>query len=319
MKRILAGVALASAMALLATGPAHAEPKKPSAVALASVTKIIAVGPALAAPKNPVAAVQKQFVAGKGVTFVERVTYTMGANRNIAIRRNGTLQFSSTRAVASDVTGTFNVKRGDLEKLAEELGDDETAEDLTTALTMPERSITRGRWTYLTGSLWSTLLNNNRTWLRVPATVGQPAGVTGSYSQPLNILSEPAVLKTMLRGAKATRDGFTGRITLGQLRKVSPSFRATPVYNSAKSARLTISWKLSLDAKGLPARLVSVIPAGAYGPARADSTISVDTRFSGWGTPVSVVAPPELEVATNIEEAIKLPEAQTMTLNDIAH
>ncbi|NUW30350.1 hypothetical protein HTZ77_02760 [Nonomuraea sp. SMC257] len=292
-------------------------------VALASTAMIISAGPALAAPVNPVAPVQKQFVAGHGVKFAERVKIVAGAQRQVSIRRSGSLEFGPSGVVASDVTGQFNIKREEAEKLADtlkELGDEEFNLDLVTALTMPERIVTKGRYTYLTGGLWSAVFNSNKSWIRVPGV--QPIGATTAYSQPLNILSEPATLKTMLKGAKATKDGYTGKIQAKDLSKNSPLFGGLMVLfaPSKSSAKGAISWKLTVDAKGLPTRLVSVIPATALGAKEANGVaISVETTFSDWGTPVTVTAPPELEVAKTLDEAIVVPGPKTLPLSAIAH
>ncbi|MDR8408674.1 hypothetical protein MTP10_07975 [Nonomuraea sp. 3-1Str] len=287
-------------------------------VALASAATLIAAAPAQAAPVNPVAAVQKQFVAGKGVKFVEQVKIASGGVRQISLRRAGTLQFGASGVVASDLTGQFNIKREDAEKFAKELGADELGLDLVTALTMPERIVTKGRYTYLTGGLWSAVFNAGKSWIRVPGT--QPIGMTAMYGQPLNILAEPATLKTLLKGAKATKDGYTGKVAAKDLRKTSPGFAATLGLASAKSVKGSIGWKLTVDAKGLPVRLVSVIPAEALGAVDAKgATVSVETTFSDWGTPVTVTAPPELEVAKTLDEAIQIPGPKTIPLSAIAH
>ncbi|NUW40820.1 hypothetical protein [Nonomuraea rhodomycinica] len=291
-------------------------------VALASTAMILSAGPALAAPVNPVAPVQKQFVAGHGVKFAERVKIVAGGQRQVTIRRSGTLEFGPSGVVASDVTGQFNIKREDAERLADalkELGDEEFGIDLVTALTMPEHIVTKGRYTYLTGGLWSAVFNSNKSWIRVPGV--QPIGATTVYSQPLNILSEPATLKTLLKGAKATKDGYAGKIQAKTLSKTSPIFSGILGLADGKSSvKGAISWKLSVDAKGLPTRLVSVVPATALGAKDAKGlAISVETTFSDWGTPVTVTAPPELEVAKTLDEAIVVPGPKTLPLSAIAH
>ncbi|GAA2311805.1 hypothetical protein GCM10010149_73200 [Nonomuraea roseoviolacea subsp. roseoviolacea] len=294
-------------------------------VALASTAMIISAGPALAAPVNPVAPVQKQFVAGHGVKFAESVKIIAGGQRQVTIRRSGSLEFGPSGVIASDVTGQFNIKKEEAEKLADalkELGDEDFGIDLVTALTMPERIVTKGQYTYLTGGLWSAVFNSNKSWIRVPGV--QPIGATTAYSQPLNILSEPATLKTLLKGAKATKDGYAGKIQAKDLSKTSPLFGgimmlAAPAKSSPKAAG-AISWKLAVDAKGLPTRLVSVIPATALGVKDAKGlAFSVETTFSDWGTPVTVTAPPELEVAKTLDEAIVVPGPKTLPLSAIAH
>ncbi|MFI7441118.1 hypothetical protein [Nonomuraea indica] len=288
-------------------------------LALASAATLIAAAPAQAAPVNPAAAVQKQYAAGKGVKFAEVVKMVYKGERDILLRRSGTLQFGSSGVVASDITGQLNIKRSDVEALSDILADEdepELGETLVTALTTPERIVTVGKSTYLTGGLWSALLNSNKGWIKIPGTA--PVGLTSTYSQPLNIVGEPATLKTLMKGAKATKDGFYGKISAGELSKVSPTFRNTPGIN-VKKAKGAISWKLSVDAKGLPVRLASAFPSSVLGMTPKGVTISVETRYSDWGTPVTVTAPPELEVAKTLEEAIDLPGPKSIPLSAIVH
>ncbi|MEV0621381.1 hypothetical protein AB0I81_49195 [Nonomuraea sp. NPDC050404] len=57
-------------------------------------------------------------------------------------------------------------------------------------------------------------------------------------------------------------------------------------------SKIAITWKLSTDAKGLPTRPVSTIPATAIYPARdKDTILRFDTRYSAWGTKVSIKPP----------------------------
>ncbi len=103
-----------------------------------------------------------------------------------------------------------------------------------------------------------------------------------------------ATLKALLKNAKATKGGYSGKITVGQARKVSPWFRATHLRDDypAKVLKTQISWKLSVDAKGLPTRLVTTFPLGVVnGTPKKSETISVDTRYTGWGTKASIKAP----------------------------
>ncbi|MEU7859525.1 hypothetical protein [Nonomuraea sp. NPDC049141] len=268
MKRIIAGLALASAATLITAGPAQAAP----------------------AAKDPVAAVKKQFVAGKGVKFTERSTAIAGNRRFIITRRSGTYQFSNTGLAASDITGKFNIKA-----LAPEPTDEDDAK-LYKALSSPERTITIGKTSYLSGGLWGEVLPEDKTWLKAPNTPF--TGMTGIYGQPLN-LTEAATLKTLFKGAKAANGGYTGKITVGDLRRVSPSFRGNLLLGtpSSKSAKVAISWKLTVDAKGLPSRLVTTFPLTALSPgASKKEGLSIETLYSGWGIAAKITAPPADQV-----------------------
>ncbi|TMR10931.1 hypothetical protein ETD86_37585 [Nonomuraea turkmeniaca] len=268
MKRMLAGVVLATTATLVAATPAMA-----------------------AAPKNPVVTVKKQLAPGKGVKFTERTTLDVDGQRDIFVRRSGTLQFSKSGVAASDITGKFNISLKDLG------ADADDAPELLKALATPERTIRVGTTAYLSGGMWSTLLPEGKTWFKMPK--GPTGGVTGVYGQPLN-LAEPATLKTLFKGAKPAGGGYAGKITVGALWKVSPWYRAAALSKpSAKAQKSTISWRITVNSAGLPTRLVSTFPVAALSTGKG--TVSVDTRFSGWGTAVSIKAPPVDEVATEFE------------------
>ncbi|WP_327585644.1 hypothetical protein OHA25_00180 [Nonomuraea sp. NBC_00507] len=268
MKRMLAGVVLATTATLVAATPAMA-----------------------AAPKNPVVAVKKHLAPGKGVKFTERTTLDVEGDRKIFVRRSGTLQFSKSGIAASDSTGKFNISLKDLG------ADADDAPELLKALASPERTIRVGTTSYLSGGMWATLLPEGKNWFKHPK--GPTGGVTGIYSQPVN-LAEPATLKTLFKSAKPASGGYAGKITVGDLWKVSPWFRATGLSKpSAKALKSTISWRLAVNSAGLPTRLVSTFPMSALSGGKG--SVSVDTRFSGWGTAVSIKAPPADEVATEFE------------------
>lgn len=272
MNRMLAGLALASAAALMAATPAQA-----------AITQ---------APAKPVTAVKKQLVPGKGVTFTERTTIDSGRARMILVRSNGTFQFSKSGLAASDITGKLNIKASDLA----ELGDD----SFFKSLAKPERTIRIGTTSYLSGSIWSELLPSDKTWHKVPQ--GPPAGFTGIFGQPLNIV-EPATLKTLFKNAKPATGGYTGKISIRDLRKASAYYRASsPATPSAKMLKAQITWKLSVDAKGLPTRLVTTIPSSAMPSSESSrEKMIVDTRYSGWGGKVSIKAPSADEVTTKLD------------------
>ncbi|MEU8247075.1 hypothetical protein [Nonomuraea sp. NPDC048916] len=280
-------------------------------LALASAATLITATPAQAAPKNPVAAVKKQFVAGHGVKFVDRTTAVEGGVRGILVRRTGTYQFGRSGVTASDITGKFAFKASDFGEAADS--------EMAKALTTPERAIKVGKSTYLSGGLWGTLLPEGTTWLKVPGTTF--GGLTDVYGQPLNI-TEPATLKTLLKGAKPAPGGYAGKITVRDLREVSTSFRAAQWLSKPKGKMLksVISWRITLDGRGLPTRLVSTFPMTALAAdAPKGASFSVDTRFTGWGSKVSIKAPSADEVSTNLDEGEKLPTDLTIPLGSIAH
>ncbi|MEU1721647.1 hypothetical protein ACNF49_52845 [Actinomadura sp. ATCC 39365] len=79
MKRIIAGLALASAAALVTATPAQA------------------------APADPAKALKKQYVAGHGVRFTETSRSSMDGKSTGATKTSGVLEFGKSGIVASDV------------------------------------------------------------------------------------------------------------------------------------------------------------------------------------------------------------------------
>ncbi|MEV0202646.1 hypothetical protein [Nonomuraea sp. NPDC050691] len=288
MKRIVTGLALAAAATLITTAPAHAT-----------------------AAKDPAAAVKKQYVAGKGVSFTERTTIFQGRQRQVFVRRNGTFQFGASGITASDITGKFNIKASDL-------GEDADSE-VGKMMRTPERVITVGNATYLSGSLWASAVPEGKTWYKAPSKYF--GGLMGVYGQPLNIVGEPATLKTLLKGAKPAAGGYTGKITVGELRKLSRSARANFILAEAKGKQLkaVISWKLAVDAKGLPTRLTTVLPGKVLSAqAPKDAGFSVETSLTGWGSTVKITAPPADTVATDLKDGQEPPTSMTIPLGSIA-
>ncbi|MFF4191463.1 hypothetical protein [Nonomuraea sp. NPDC001831] len=276
MKRPLTGVALATAAALVAATPA-----------------LLAAPAQAAAPKNPVAAVKKQLVPGKGVKFSERISVSDGVRSEVFIRRTGTFQFSKSGLAASDITAKFAINLSDL-------GED--APETLKALATPERTIRIGTTSYLSGGMWSKVLPEGETWFKAPH--GPTGGLTGTFGQPVNV-AEQATLKTLLKTAKPVSGGYAGKITVRDLRKISPWYRSSAIDPSPKAKQLksVISWKLTVNAAGLPVRLVATFPQTAItgsGSAK-DGGVRVDTRFTGWGDAVSIKAPTGDDVSSEFE------------------
>lgn len=264
--------------------------------ALTMAAAVTVAAPAQAAPKDPVATLKKQLVPGTGVKFVDRAVAIEKGQREILLRRTGTFQFDKSGIAASDITGKFNIKLSP--------SDEELPEDFK-AIFSPERTIRIGTTSYISGGFFSSMLPADKTWLKLPK--GPTGGLTGMYGQLVNV-TEPATLKTLLKGGKAAGGSYTGKITVAELYKVSPWFRASFGLGISKPQKKVlksvISWKLALDAKGLPQRLVTTYPLAAIGIADSKNTslLSVDTRFSGWGGKVAIEAPPADEVTTKFKD-----------------
>ncbi|WP_084961649.1 hypothetical protein [Thermoactinospora rubra] len=261
MKRILAGVAVMVA-ALLTAGPARA-----------------------AAPADPVEALAKIQTAGKGVSFTERVTYVEGKTRDVQLRREGRLAFRKGGIAASDITAKLNIKASDLPEDATELGK---------TMATPERTIYVGSTAYISGGMTSTVLPHDKSWVKI---ADRPAGgILGQFAQPINV-AEPATLKALLKIGTKTASGYQGEITMGQLRKASAWTRASfPGKPDREQLQEILTWRLTLDSRGLPARLVTQVVDTYLG-----RTTIYDTRYTGWGATVKITPPPA-DQAITIEE-----------------
>lgn len=265
MKRLIAGIAVAAASALLTAAPAHA-----------------------AASTDPVKALQKQFVAGKGVKFTERTTMISSTRREILVRRSGSYQFAKSGIAASDITGTFNFRKEDMEDAPEPLK----------SMADPERTIRIGTTSYISGGMFGAMLPEGKAWFKTRDEFG--AGLTGMYGQVINV-AEAKTLAAVLKTAKASKGGYTGSITYGELYKLSPSLRTSAfVKPTAKAAKQVVTWNLVLDGKSLAQRLVSTFSAKVFDP-KATGSLSIDTRFTGWGSAITVTAPPADEVTTKLD------------------
>lgn len=240
MKRILAGLALASAATLVTATPAQA------------------------APADPVKALKKQYAAGKGVRISESaVTKVSGTKTDGTVTTNGTLAFGKSGIVASDLR--IGGKGASLLSAA------------------PPRSITVGKYTYAQGGLFSQQLPDGKKWVRYPNT-----GIPRTGNQPLDIF-RPKVLKELVSEAKSVKGGsYRGAITFGRLAKL---------YGEKVDKRLgkvAISYVLDVNSKGLVSRLRSqyAFDFGLLGK----TTSTVNTRYTGWGSKVTVKAPPADQV-----------------------
>lgn len=239
MKRIVAGLALASSAAFVTAAPAQA------------------------APADPVKALKKQYVTGHGVRISESARTAAGSTGAVSITTNGTIGFGKSGIVAMDLrTGVKGAG---------------------TSLGAPPRMVTVGNYTYAKGGLFSDELPDGKKWVRYPNQTGGRAG-----SQPLDIF-RPKVLKALVTGAKSFKGGsYRGTVTFGRLGKL---------YGEKVDKRLgkvAISYVLDVNSKGLVTRVRSEykLDFGILGK----TTSAVNTRYTGWGSKVTIKAPPADEV-----------------------
>ncbi|WP_433372927.1 hypothetical protein [Streptosporangium sp. CA-115845] len=249
---------------------------------------------------DPITALKGQLKNGQGVTYVDTMK-TQGVPKNtIAGHRKGELQFSTSGISASDHTTELRFEEGALEFSTREEDGDATEEQkklskLFAGLAEPERVVRVNKKAYLSGGAFGQFLPQDKPWLGYP---GDTLGVTGSLGQLVNA-AEPSTLKALLANATVKKPAaYAGKITFGELQKVSPWFRASGDGRklSGEQAKVAINWKLFLNADRLPARLATSYTEFSSGP-----TWTVDTRYTNWGSKVTIDAPPADQVATTRE------------------
>jgi hypothetical protein len=231
-----------------------------------TITALVACGallvpatPAQAAPKDPVQALKGKLISGHGVRFTE--TTTLSGDDKVKLQdRKGTFQFNAKGIAAADMTSN------------------------STGLE-PERTIRLGKVSYTSGGLWKDRLPEGKTWLKG----GLSAGAGGFQGQVINP-AEPKTLATLIKKGRLTRSTITGKITFDELEKVSPWFAASIPLRMHNEK---VSYTLTLTSAGLVSGVKSSYAAtGVFDKSEFDGkTITIDSRFTGWGTKVSIKAP----------------------------
>ncbi|MEU4829593.1 hypothetical protein [Streptosporangium sp. NPDC023615] len=253
-------------------------------ISMAAAVTVVAAAPAQAAPADPVKALRSQFVAGKGMKFTDFSTMTSDGRKSPYLRRTGSFQFGKTGIVASDISST---------------GIEADGGAGSTGMFAPARTIRIGTTSYSSGGSDREKMPKGKSWHKDPD--GMTGGVGGWFGQLVNV-AEPATVATLLKGARRAGSSYSGKVTFGRLAKVSPWFRASlPLRSSDKTV---VTFKLTVNRGGLPQRLTTSHPmTGIFDSEGWEGrTITVDTRFTGWGTKVSIKAPPASKVTTKLEE-----------------
>ncbi|MGJ6966774.1 hypothetical protein ACSDR0_33155 [Streptosporangium sp. G11] len=253
-------------------------------ISAATAVALVTGAPAQAqvAPADPVKALKSQFVAGKGVKFTDRTTMIEDGEGKPYLRRTGSFQFGRGGIVASDIS-------------SKDAGPADDPLDPPASA----RTIRIGTTSYSQGGTYRDKMPRGKSWYKDPD--GMTGDVDGWFSQLVNV-AEPATLTSLLKGAKKTPTSYSGTTTFGRLAKVSPWFRATlPLRSSDKTV---VTFKLTVDRNRLPQRLTTSFPVtGIFDSAGWEGkTISVETRFTGWGARVSIKAPPANKVTTKLED-----------------
>jgi hypothetical protein len=226
---------------------------------------VLTAAPAQAAPKNPVRALKAQLVTGHGVRFTETTTLADGDDKAVFQRRTGTFQFGKKGIAASDITA----RPGAANRIP------------------PERAISIGKVTYLSGGMWTDRLPSGATWYR---TGNMPGGGSGFYGQVINP-AEPKTLAGLIKRARHSGSTYSGKITFKELDKLSPWFGASVMFRFHDDTK--VSYTLTVNGAGLVSRVTSSYAANGVFDTQAltGKTFTMDSRFTGWGRKVSVKAP----------------------------
>ena len=248
-------------------------------VTAATLTVLAGTSPAQAAPKDPLAALRKQLVAGRGVTYTENSS-AMEGNKPF-YQRKGLLQYGKSGIVASDLTSRFNFKKDpDAEKPSKE-------EAVKQAIAeVPERTIRIGTTSYTSGYMIGARMPKGKSWWKQsPGWVSGNSAIFGAFVNA----AEPATLKALLENGTRNGSTYEGEITVKELLRASAWTRAALYWGMEEE--MPVSWTLTVDRNGLPQHLT----------AKVGSALNVaDIRYTGWGAKVSVKAPPAAKVTTKL-------------------
>ncbi|MEW1838922.1 hypothetical protein AB0392_13280 [Nonomuraea angiospora] len=222
---------------------------------------LVNAAPAQAAPTDPVRALKTKLVAGLGVRIAETADWSDGTDTEQAYTNKGVLQFDTKGPAAYDISSTS----WDEEK---------------------DRVIYLDKTTYLSGALVEKL-SKGKTWFKYKGGGGMPY----LYGQILNP-AEPATLSALLKKGTTAGNKVTGKITFKDLAKVSPWFSRSEVRSWPGGTE--VEYTMTLTSAGLVSKLWSSFTAKDVPNDYSEyenSTFIVDTRYTGWGSKVSVKAP----------------------------
>ncbi|MGW0811502.1 hypothetical protein [Nonomuraea sp. NPDC002799] len=233
---------------------------------------LVAAAPAQAAPNDPVRALKGKLTSGHGVRFTETSTLVGGGKVKLQSRK-GTFQFNAKGIAASDITtNAIHSER--------------------------ERTISVGKVSYTQGGILASGLGAGTTWLKTGGMSGGAGGFQGQVINP----AEPKTLAALIKKGRHTRNTITGKITFKELEKVSPWFGSSVPLRMHDETKVT--YTLTLTSAGLVNRVKSsyaatgVIDANGYD----GKTITIDSRFTGWGAKVSIKAPDPSTVTSRMNE-----------------
>jgi hypothetical protein len=275
-----------------------------------ALTAAVLIAPALAtatsaaaqaAPAGPADALKGQFKTGRGVQITQTMRMSTDGKPLLKTEGKGKLQFGPTGPVAYDLT-TRVIADPAVKKELEKQGAEGT--DLSDAF-RPYRMIGVKNRLYASGGVYEKQLPEGKSW------VGFEGGPV--YAQAPDVL-EPAVLTALVKApsGKHSRDGLRhqGTLSYAELYKISPSFRGSlGTKPTGELGRTKLSWRLWLDGKGLPQR-VAVSETLSIG--ESSLTTTAETRYTGWGSKVTVTVPPADQVVDAKDLSADLPDPKEL-------
>ncbi|WP_285702509.1 hypothetical protein [Microtetraspora sp. NBRC 16547] len=277
-----------------------------TAALLAPVIAAPAQAQAQARPTDPVTALTKQFQVKRGVHATSAAKINIGGSVAFKVRSEGDLQFGRSGVVASDIT-----TKNDFGDLFEE---DESLKGIN----KPTRTITINKTAYVSGGIYDELIPSGKSWLRAPGSSPTSFG-GGQFIDVFDTSSLRAVLATTkAKGNGGTVDGtrttvYRGAITLKQLSASSPAMKQQLKGMDAKTGKTVLNWKLWVGSDQLIRRVTAAATFTIKSKKMSiDMDMTSDTKFTKWGSKVSITAPPASEVATASEIEGPMPEMPTV-------
>ncbi|MFC6578559.1 hypothetical protein [Planomonospora parontospora] len=268
-------VAVVLSTALPQPGTAQAAPSQP--------------GTAQGAP-SPVTALRRHFVEHTGLRISDVGRVHRDGRAVVTIWRRGRVEFDASGVYATDTTGRTEAGRGAIREFEGLIG---RRLGSTRVICFPNEA-------YLSGPGYETWLPEGKSWLGLigPANIKQ----TAALPQIVNVF-EPATLGVLLSHSSVKRrlpSGayHQGTVTLRTLYRVSPSFRdrlAGPP--KGRSAKITVGFRLWLDRSNLARRLTTTWRQPVPGTPKRPTVTVADTRYTGWGSDVTLAPPPPEDTA----------------------
>ncbi|MEV7007103.1 hypothetical protein [Streptosporangium sp. NPDC051022] len=265
---------------------------------------IVFVPPAAAqaASPDPVRAIVQRIQAGYGVQISEVSLSIDEKQISLKTRRSGWVQFGPSGPVASEFTSQLV-----LDSHARKALGRETEAFRSLGAFDPSHIVVVENTAYVSGGVYDISLPEGKTWVRMP----YPVKATAASAQRIDVF-DPAVLRAVLKGSagEPVSGGFLyrGAVSHAELYKAStPHTDAFATEPTSGSGRTKIFWNLWTDGRGLPTRLTT---SETRGGRELSLTRKADTRYAGWGSRVTVTAPPSEQVIDDKDLPEGLPGAR---------